>query len=59
MKKRLLSLLLALALTLSLGGVAARAADGDADTIYISSAEDLRALAEHCRLDTWSRGKTV
>jgi ABC-type transporter Mla subunit MlaD len=33
-------------------------ADGG-DKIYINSAEDLKALAEKCSLDTWSRGKTV
>lgn len=27
--------------------------------IHIQSQDDLRALAENCRLDTWSQGKTV
>lgn len=29
------------------------------DAIHIQTQEDLRALAENCRLDTWSQGKTV
>ena len=27
--------------------------------IHVQTQEDLRALAENCRLDTWSKGKTV
>ncbi len=29
------------------------------DTIHIQTQDDLRVLAENCRLDTWSQGKTV
>lgn len=29
------------------------------DAIYLSSPEDVLALAEKCRLDSWSQGKTV
>ena len=31
----------------------------NSDTIYINSADDLAALAQHCAVDSWSRGKTV
>ena len=31
----------------------------NAETVYINTAEDLLSLADHCRLDTWSQGKTV
>lgn len=31
----------------------------ETEVIYIRSAQDLVALAEHCKLDSWSRGKTV
>ena len=31
----------------------------DGSTIEISSEKDLKALAEHCHEDGWSRGKTV
>lgn len=74
MKKRnkLLALFLALAILLSaaLPALMAGAADeeraeaqtqteDDPNTISIRSAEDLMALAEQCRLDTWSVGKAV
>lgn len=36
----------------------AMAAEGDS-TISIQTAEDLKALAKNCTLDTWSQGKTV
>ena len=35
---------------------AGEAGDG---AIHIQSQDDLRELAENCRLDTWSQGKTV
>lgn len=35
------------------------AAEAEDGTIHIQSQEDLRVLAENCRLDTWSQGKTV
>lgn len=37
----------------------AYAAGTEGEIIHIQSQEDLQALAEHCRLDTWSQGKTV
>lgn len=52
---RIGAILLALALLFSL--VAPVMASES--TIYISSAEDLVELAEKCKLDTWSQGKTV
>ena len=54
---RLSALLLAGWLISSLALPAVRAAGGD--TVTVSSAEDLRQLAEDCALDTWSQGKTV
>lgn len=56
---RPLPLLLALTLFLSLAIPAVQAAEKAEDTIYLSSADDLRALAKNCTLDTWSQGKTV
>lgn len=35
------------------------AAESEDDAIHIQSQDDLRTLAENCRLDTWSQGKTV
>lgn len=37
----------------------ASAEDTKANEIYINCEEDLIELAQNCRLDTWSRGKTV
>lgn len=37
----------------------AYAQEADGSTIYIETQEDLKELAENCRLDTWSQGKTV
>lgn len=34
-------------------------AEAEDGTIHIQSQEDLYTLAENCRLDTWSQGKTV
>ncbi|MGN0405978.1 MAG: hypothetical protein ACI4F1_12190 [Bariatricus sp.] len=31
----------------------------ETETIYIDTVEDFKELAEHCTLDTWSKGKTV
>ena len=53
--KRLISAVLTLLLTLSL----CPAALAEGDTVYISGADDLFALAERCSYDAWSRGKTV
>lgn len=52
---RLFSAALALLLTVSL----CPAALAESDTVYISGADDLFALAERCSYDAWSRGKTV
>lgn len=57
MKRKLLCLLLALALglfCLPLG-----MAEELPETVYISTAQDFLAFAEHCRLDSWSVGRTV
>ena len=39
--------------------VFAYAQETDGSTIHIQTQEDLQELAENCRLDTWSQGKTV
>lgn len=51
-----ISLLLCVAL---LWPVFAYAQEDDGSIIHIQTQEDLRALAENCRLDAWSQGKTV
>lgn len=33
--------------------------EADGSTIHIKTQDDLKNLAENCRLDTWSQGKTV
>ena len=43
----------------SLFPVLAFAAETEDGAIHIQSQEDLRTLAENCRLDTWSQDKTV
>ena len=55
---KLLSLLLAAVLLLSLAAPAALAA-GSADVVYLRTAEDLAELSKNCTLDSWSQGKTV
>lgn len=35
------------------------AKEAEDSTIHIQTQEDLKELAEYCRLDTWSQGKTV
>ena len=55
---KLLSLLLAAVLLLSLAAPAALAAGG-ADVVYLRTAEDLAELSKNCTLDSWSQGKTV
>lgn len=35
------------------------AQEADGNTIHIKTQDDLKELAENCRLDTWSQGKTV
>lgn len=39
--------------------ILALAVETEDGAIHIQSQEDLRILAENCRLDTWSQGKTV
>lgn len=51
-----LSLLLCMAL---LCPVFASAKEADGGTIHIKTQEDLKELAENCRLDTWSQSKKV
>ena len=51
-----------LALILGISGFSpsfAMAAETDMNTIHIKTQDDLEELAENCRLDTWSQGKTV
>ena len=55
---KLLSLLLAAVLLLSLAAPAALAA-GSADVVYLRTAEDLAELSKNCTLDSWSQGKTA
>lgn len=55
---KFLSFLLAAVLLLSLMAPAALAA-GNADAVYLRTAEDLAELARNCTLDSWSQGKTV
>ncbi len=56
---RIWSMLLIGVITLSLAAPAAQAAVKEEDVIYLETAEDLLELADQCRLDTWSQGKTV
>ena len=51
-----LSLLLCVALLCS---VFVHAQEADGSTIHIQTQEDLKELAENCKMDTWSQGKTV
>lgn len=54
---RALSLVLLCAL---LSGLCAPSiAAGDSETVYLTSADSLRAFAEQCSYDAWSEGKTV
>lgn len=39
--------------------VLSHAQESDQGAIHIQTQEDLKELAENCRLDTWSQGKTV
>ena len=55
---KLLSLLLAAVLLLSLMAPAALAAE-NTNTVYLRTAEDLVNLSQNCTLDRWSQGKTV
>ena len=56
-KKRLISFLLA---ALLMGSLACPALAAESEeVIHIRSEQDLIALSQHCRLDTWSEGKVV
>lgn len=57
-KKRILALLLCLALFSLLSAPAARAAEEER-VLHIATVEDLKKLAEDCRLDSYSQGLLV
>ena len=57
--KRWIAALLCALLLLSVSGAALAAEPDTADTIRISSAEDLLELAARCTSDAWSEGKTI
>ena len=57
---RMTAVCLSLILCLGALGPGFSCAAGDEDgAFHIQTQEDLRALAENCRLDSWSQGKTV
>lgn len=58
-RKRLLAAVLSLCLLASLLAPAACAEGEEPATLEISTADQLLALARDCRLDSWSRGRTV
>lgn len=58
-RKRLLSALLSLCMLASLLAPAACAEGEETAVLEISTADQLLALARDCRLDSWSRGRTV
>ena len=53
------SVLLAVCVALSCLPLGALAEEPDKETVHIATAEDLVLLAENCRLDSWSQGRTV
>ena len=62
--RNVVSSIVVLALTVVLGGVVVPVQAADItyvseETIKIKDVEDLLELAENCKLDSWSRGKTV
>lgn len=58
--KRALAAVLSLALSAALFSPAQVLAEEETDkVIHVQTQSDLRDLAENCRLDTWSQGKTV
>ena len=57
--KRWIAALLCALLLLSVSGAALAAEPDTADTIRISTAEDLLELAARCTSDAWSEGKTI
>ncbi|WP_295340894.1 GLUG motif-containing protein [uncultured Subdoligranulum sp.] len=58
-RKRLLAAVLSLCMLASLLAPAACAEGEEPATLEISTADQLLALARDCRLDSWSRGRTV
>ena len=57
--KRTLSVLLCVLLLLPCLATGALAAEDDAETVRISTAEELMELAANCVSDTWSQDKTI
>lgn len=57
--KRLLSAFVSLCLVTSLGAPLVFADETGTPSIEIATADQLEALAKDCRLDSWSRGRTV
>lgn len=58
-RKRLLAAVLSLCMLASLLAPAACAEEEEPAVLEISTADQLLALARDCRLDSWSRGRTV
>lgn len=58
-RKRLLSALLSLCMLAGLLAPAACAEGEETITMEVATADQLLALAKDCRLDSWSRGRTV
>ena len=56
---KICSVLLAVCVALSCLPLGALAEEPDKETVHIATAEDLLQLAENCRLDSWSQGRTV
>ena len=57
--KKTLSVLLCVLLLLPCLKIGALAAEDDAETVRISTAEELTELAANCVSDTWSQGRTI
>ncbi len=57
--KRLFAALASLCMVATLGAPAVRAAETEPQTLEIAAVDQLEALARDCRLDSWSRGRTV
>ena len=57
--KKTLSVLLCVLLLLPCLVTGALAAEDDADTVRISTADELMELAANCVSDTWSQGRTI
>lgn len=55
----MLAIVMAMILSTALISQAQVLAEGTGTVIHIQTQEDLEGLAESCRLDSWSRGKTV